>query len=358
MILQRSSVKRDTVRSLHRQQSHSMKSMSDIRRREFIFVLGGAAAWPIAVCAQPSEKMRHIGLLIRGYRQSDPEGQARVAAFLDALGKLGWSDGRNIRVDVRWSSNEIDRIGAEATALVGSVPDVIVISSNAALSALQKVDKTISTVFVQVSDPVGGGFVGSLSHPGGNVTGFQNFEPATAGKWLGLLKEAAPAITRVAVIVHSDTAVHFEFLREAETVASSLGIQASAIKVWNDEETERGIAEFAKTPGGGLIVLPHPGNIDNRALLVASAARLGLPAIYSFRYFATSGGLMSYGFDQVEQWRGAAGYVDRILRGAKPADLPVQAPTKYELVLNLKTARALGLTISPSLLATASEVIE
>jgi putative ABC transport system substrate-binding protein len=293
-----------------------------------------------------------------GYRETDPEGQARIAAFLDTLRKLGWSDGRNVRVEVRWSSTEMDRIREETAALVGSAPDVIVISSNGAVAILQKLEKTISTVFVQISDPVGSGFVSSLSHPDGNLTGFQNFEPAIGGKWLGLLKEVAPRLVRAAVIVHPDTAIQFEFVRAAEAVAPSLGVQVSVISVRDGDETERGIAGFANTPDAGLIVLPHPGNTSNRALLIELTARLHLPAIYPYNFFATSGGLISYGFDQVGQWRGAAGYVDRILRGAKPADLPVQAPTKYELVVNLKTAKGLGLTISPSLLATADQVIE
>jgi len=252
-----------------------------MRRREFLGVLSGAAAaWPLAVRGQQSERMRRIGLLPSGYRQIDPEGRARIAAFLETLGKHGWSDGRNVQVDVRWSSNEVDQLNAEATALVDSAPDTIVISSNAALSALQKLDKKISTVFVQVSDPVGSGFVGSLSRPGGNITGFQNFEPATGGKWLGLLKEVAPVVIRAAVLVHPDTAAHFAFLRAAETVAPSLGVQINALSVRDTDETERGIGSFAEAPDGGLIVLPHPGNIDNRALLVALTARLRLPAIY------------------------------------------------------------------------------
>jgi putative ABC transport system substrate-binding protein len=329
-----------------------------IRRREFISAIGGATVWPFAVRAQQSDKVRRVGLLPGGYRETDPEGQARITAFLDTLRRLGWSDGRNVRVEVRWSSTEIDRIREETAAVVGSAPDVIVISSNGALAILQKLEKTISTVFVQVSDPVGSGFVSSLSRPDGNLTGFQNFEPAIGGKWLGLLKEVAPKVVRAAVIVHPDAAVQFEFLRAAEAVAPSLGVQVSVISVRDGDETERGIARFANTPDAGLIVLPHPGNTSNRALLVELTARLGLPAIYPYNFFATSGGLISYGFDQIEQWRGAATYVDRILRGAKPADLPVQAPTKYELVINLKTAQALGLTISPSLLAAAHEVIE
>jgi putative ABC transport system substrate-binding protein len=325
-------------------------------RREFISVLGGSAMWSFAVRAQQSDKIRRVGLVPTGYRQTDPEGQARVAAFLDTLGKLGWNDGRNVRVEVRWPSDEIDRI--RVAAVVDSAPDAIVISGNAAVAILKELNKTISTVFVQVSDPVGGGFVSSLSRPDGNITGFQNFEPSIGGKWLGLLKEVAPAVVRVAVIVFPDTPVHFEFLHAVEAVAPSLGVQVSVISVRDGNETERGIARFAGAPNGGLIVLPHPVNINNRTLLVELTARLGLPAIYPFNYFATSGGLISYGFDQIEQWRGAAGYVDRILRGAKPADLPVQAPTKYELVINLKAAKGLGLTISPSLLATAVEVIE
>jgi putative ABC transport system substrate-binding protein len=327
-----------------------------IARREFISLLGGAALWPHAVRAQQSDKIRRVGVLPTGYRQTDPEGQARMAAFSDTLGKLGWSEGRNVQLEVRWPGNEIDRI--RVAAAVDSAPDAIVISGNVALAILEELNKTISTVFVQISDPVGSGFVSSLSRPDGNITGFQNFEPSMGGKWLGLLKEAAPAVARAAVIVFPDTAVHFEFLHAAETVAPSLGVQVSAIKVRDSNETERGIVEFANTANGGLIVLPHPANINNRGLLIELTARLGLPAIYPFNYFATSGGLISYGFDQLEQWRGAAGYIDRILRGAKPADLPVQAPTNFELVINLKTAKALGLAISPSLLATAYQVIE
>jgi putative tryptophan/tyrosine transport system substrate-binding protein len=330
-----------------------------VGRRRFIAALGGATvAWPFRAHAQQSNPMRRVGVLPAGYLQNDPEGQARVTAFLETLQKLGWSDGRNIGIDVRWSANAADRVRSEAVALVASAPDAIVISSNAALAILQQLDKKISTVFVQVSDPVGSGFVSGLSRPDGNVTGFQNFEPAMGGKWLGLLKEAAPKIVRAGVLVHPDTAAHFEFLRAAKAVAPSLGVQVSEISVQDGEQTERGIVAFANGPDGGLIVLPHPGNINNRASLVELTTRLRLPAIYSFRYFAGSGGLMSYGFDQIEQWRGAAGYVDRILRGAKPADLPVQAPTKYELVINMKTAKALGLTIPQSLLATADEVIE
>jgi putative tryptophan/tyrosine transport system substrate-binding protein len=329
---------------------------TDIKRRDFVRVVGAAAMWPFAARAQPSGKMRRVGVLPTGYRQTDPEGQARIAALLDTLGKLGWSDGRNVQIDIRWPSDTTDRISV--AAVVDSTPDAIVISGNVAVAILKELNTTIPTVFVQVSDPVGSKFVGSLSRPDGNLTGFQNFEPSIAGKWLGLLKEAAPAVRRVAAIVYPDTAAHFEFLHAAEAVAASLGVQVSAISVRDSGEIERGIMKFADSPGGGVIVLPHPANISNRALLVALTARLNLPAIYPFKYFVSGGGLMSYGFDQTEQWRGAAGYLDRILRGARPADLPVQAPTKYEFVVNLAAAKALGLTISPSLLATAAEVLE
>ncbi len=330
---------------------------TDIARRRLLAALGGAAVWPLTARAQQSGKIPRVGVLPTGYRQSDPEGQARINALRESLAKLGWSDGRNVSLEVRWPNSD-NQIGADTAALVASAPDLIVISANAALTALFKIDTRIPVVFVQISDPLGGGFVKSLSRPDGNVTGFQNFEPAVGGKWLGLLKEVSPTLTRAAVTVYPDTAVHSEFMRAIEAVAPSLGIEASAIAVREADDLARGIAGFAGTPNGGLIVLPHPRNIDSRALLSELAARHRLPAIYPFRYFAVDGGLMSYGFDQVEQWRGAAGYVDRILRGAKPGDLPVQAPIRYDLVLNLKTAKALGLAIAPSLLATAVEVIE
>ena len=324
-----------------------------------MFALGSAAVWPLTARAQQSGKIPRVGVLPTGYRQSDPEGQARIGAFVATLDKLGWNDGRNVRIEVRWpNTDNNDRISADTAALVESAPDILVISSNSALAARLKLDRSIPTVFVQISDPVGSGFVGSIAHPGGNITGFQNFEPAVAGKWLGLLKEVAPTITRVGVTVYPDTPVHYQYLRELETIAPSLGVQVSAINIRVNDDLDRGIATFAAAPNGGMIVLPHPRNIDRRATLSELAARHRLPAIYPFRYFAVDGGLMSYGFDQVEQWRGAATYVDRILRGAKPADLPVQAPTRYDLVLNLKTAKALGLSIAPSLLATAVEVIE
>jgi len=329
-----------------------------MRRRDFVVLAGGAVLWPFMAHAQQSGRAWRVGVLPTGYRQADPEGRARLTAFIDTLGKLGWSDGRNVSVEVRWPGNEIDQIRAETTALADTAPDVFVVSSNAALTTLKQLNNSVPIIFVQVSDPVGSGFVDSLAHPDGNITGFQNFEPAVAGKWLGLLKEVVPALSQAAVTVYRDTAAHSQFLGAAQAVAPSLGVRISIISVEGRDDLERGIAEFAGTPNGGVIFLPHPRSIDHRAALADEAIRLRLPAIYPFRYFAVDGGLMSYGFDQVEQWRGAASYVDRILRGARPGDLPVQAPTKYDLVINLKTAMALGLTISPSLLATAVEVIE
>jgi putative ABC transport system substrate-binding protein len=330
-----------------------------MRRREFMGLVGGlSAAWPLTARAQQVGRIRRIGVLPTGYRQTDPEGQARVATFLETLGMLGWNDGRNVRLDVRWPGNEIERIREETAALVGAAPDAMVISSNAALAVMQKLDKTTPTIFVQVSDPVGSGFVRSLSRPDGNVTGFQNFEPAMGGKWLGLVKEAAPRVARVGVLVYADTTAHFEFLRAAEAVAPSLGVHVSAISSGDGDKTARDIAGLAEAPDGGLIVLPHPRNVSSRDPLIELAARLRLPAIYPFRFFATAGGLMSYGFDQLEHWRGAAGYIDRVLRGARPADLPVQAPARFELVVNLAAAKAIGLIVPPNLLARADAVIE
>jgi putative ABC transport system substrate-binding protein len=329
-----------------------------MRRRDILVGLGGAVAWPLAARAQRSNRARLVAVLNASYAQTDPEGQPRLAALLDTLQKLGWSNGRNVQIEIRWRSDEIGHVQTDASELIALAPDVIVVSSNSGLAILRNLNKTIPTVFVQVSDPVGSGFVDSLAHPNSNITGFQNFEPVIAGKWLGLLKETAPGVSRVAVLVHPDTAAHLQFLQAAEAVAPSLGIYVSKIVARNGDETERAISSFANRSNGGLIVLPHPVSTNNRGLLIEVTARLHVPAIYPFRFFATSGGLMSYGFDQVEQWRGAAGYVDRILRGDKPADLPVQAPTRYELTLNLKSAKALGLSVSQTLQGSADHVIE
>jgi ABC-type uncharacterized transport system substrate-binding protein len=327
-------------------------------RREFIMLLGGAAAWPVAARAQQPSDMRRIGVLVGTYAQTDREGQDRIAVFLDTFRRLGWSDGRNVRIDYRWGAGDADRSKAFAAELVRSAPDVIVVVNNSTLAALQGLTRTIPIVFTQVSDPVGSGFVAGMARRGGNITGFQNFEATMGGKWLGVLKEAAPNMARAAVLFGSDIAVNVAYLRAAEAVAPSLGVQLTAIDIRADAEIERAIATFASQPDGGLIALPNPNTTANRASIIILAARHRLPAIYPFRFFAIEGGLMSYGIDQIDQWRGAATYVDRILRGEKPGDLPVQAPTKFELVINLKTAKATGLHIPPAFPLRADEVIE
>jgi putative ABC transport system substrate-binding protein len=332
---------------------------SHIERRKFLATLGGAAAaWPLAARAQQAERMRRIGVLVASYAETDREGQARVAAFLDTFRRLGWSDGRNVRIDLRGGAGDAGRSKAFAAELVRSAPDVIVVASSPALAELQRLTHTIPIVFAQVSDPVGSGFVAGIARPGGNITGFQNFEPTMGGKWLGVLKEAAPNLSRAAVLFGSDNAANVAFLRAAEAVAPSLGVQVTAVDIHADAQIERVIATFAGQPDGGLISFPHPNNTANRASIITLAARHRLPAIYAYREHVMSGGLMSYGLDNLDQYRRAAGYVDRILRGEKPADLPVQAPTKYELVINRKTAETLGIEVPPTLLARADEVIE
>jgi putative ABC transport system substrate-binding protein len=329
------------------------------RRREFITLLGGAAAsLPLAADAQQGDRVRRIAMLIAAYSQTDREGQARVAAFLDTLQRLGWTEGRNIRIDYRWGGGDVDRIKAAAIELVRSKPDAIVAASNPSLAELQRLTSTIPIVFAQISDPVGSGFVTGLARPGGNMSGFQNFEEAIGGKWLGVLKEAAPNMRRAAVLFGSDTFANLAFLRAAEAVAPSLGVQMAAVDVLGGVDIERAIAMFASQPDGGLIVVPNVYNTANRGSIILLAARYRLPAVYPFRFFAAEGGLMSYGPDQIEQWRGAATYVDRVLRGEKPSALPVQAPTKYELVINLKTAKVIGLDIPPEFPLRADEVIE
>ena len=327
-----------------------------IRRRDFITLLGGAAVtWPLAARAQ---QPRRIGVLMSAYSQTDREGQARIGAFLDTFQRLGWSDGRNVQIEYRWDAGDADRIKASAAELVHSAPDVIVVVAGPALVELQRITSMIPIVFTQVFDAVGGGLVAGLARPGGNVTGFQNFEPAMGGKWLGVLKEAAPNLNRVAVLYGSDSAASVAAVHATEAVAPSLGFRVTAVDVHDGGEIEGEVAKFADQPDGGLIVVPHPRTVANRASIIILAARHRLPAIYPFRYFATEGGLMSYGADQIDQWRGAAVYVDRILRGEKPGELPVQAPTKYELVVNLRTAKALGLNIPPAFPLRADEVIE
>jgi putative tryptophan/tyrosine transport system substrate-binding protein len=327
-----------------------------MRRRDFITLLGGAAAaWPLA--AQAQQGMRRVAVVL-GFAEGDQEGQARLTAFVETLARLGWTDGRNVRLDIRWAGGNIARYKALAMDVVASSPDVIAAMTNPFVTQLQPLTTTIPIVFIQVSNSVGIGFVNNIARPGGNITGFENFEPEIGGKWLALLKEAAPATTRVGVLLDPENTSLAALRQAIEAAAPRLGVQAAALGVHNAGEIEHGVATFAEQPNGGLIVLANPLTIQNRDLIILLAARYRFPAIYMFRYFATSGGLIAYGTNQLDQWRGAAGYVDRILKGEKPGDLPVQAPSKYELVINLKAARAIGLDLPATLLARADEVIE
>ena len=329
-----------------------------MKRRDFITLLGGGVAgWPLGVRAQQGDSARRIGILMH-YAQTDREGQVRIAAFLDTLQRLGWTEARNLRIEYRWSAGDAGREKASAAELVRSRPEVIVGAGWTALAELQRLTNMIPIVFTQVSDPVDSGFVASLTRPGANISGFQNFEPAIGGKWLGVLKEAAPSMQRVAVLFSANSAATVAFLRATEAVAPALAVEVTGVDVHGDVEIERAIAGFASQPDGGLIVTSHPNFVANRGLIILLAARHRLPAVYPFRYYATEGGLMSYGPDQIDQWRGAATYVDRILRGEKPGELPVQAPTKYELVINLKSAKVIGLNIPPAFPLRADEVIE
>jgi putative ABC transport system substrate-binding protein len=328
-----------------------------MNRREFMTLLGGtAAAWPLVARAQQSGRVRRIGALM-GIAENDPESQARITAFLQRLQELGWTEGHNVRIDYRFAGGDTRRMRAYAAELVGLAPDVILVQSNDGLAALRQETRTVPIVFAVVADPVGSGFVESLARPGGNITGFTIFEPSLGGKWLQALKEIAPGVTRVAAILHPETTANVEFLRAAEAAASSFGVTLTAAGVHDAAEIERAVTAFATEPNGGLVV-PHPVTAAHRDLIIGLAARHRLPAVYSFRFFATAGGLMAYGNDAVDLFRRAASYVDRILKGEKPGELPVQAPTKFELVINLKTANALGLTVPPNLVARADEVIE
>jgi putative ABC transport system substrate-binding protein len=334
-------------------------SRARLNRRAFMTLLGGAALmWPRAARAQQPARMQRIGILM-GTAENDPEGQSRTAAFQQALQKLGWTDGRNVRIEFRWPAADPNRMRASAAELVGLTPDVIVVNSPPILAVLQQETRSLPIVFVQVSDPVGSGFVASLAHPGGNTTGFTTFEETVSAKWLELLKEAAPRMIRVAIIRNPATASASEYLMGAlEAVAPSLGVKLTTVSTRDAAEIDRAFDAFAGESIDGLIVMPDPITLVHREQIVALAARHRLPAVYPFRYFATSGGLISYGPNPLDMWRRAALYVDRILKGAKPADLPVQNPTKFELVINLKTAKALGLEVPPTVLARADEVIE
>jgi ABC-type uncharacterized transport system substrate-binding protein len=330
-----------------------------MRRREFITLVGGsAAAWPLAVRAQQAEHMRRIGVLMAALSANDPEGQARVAAFLQGLQELGWSVGRNVIVDIRWSTGNSADTRKYAMELVALGPDVILAYSSSAVASLQQVTSTVPIVFAVVADPVGGGYVESLARPGGNITGFTVFDYSMSGKWLQLLKEIAPEVTRVAVFRDPSIAAGPGLFAVIQADAPSLGVELRPVDVRDEGEIERALALFAQNPNSGLIVTGSPQATSHRDLIIALAARHRLPAVYFGRFWAAGGGLISYGPDFLDQFRHAAGYVDRILKGEKPADMPVQAPTKYELIVNLKTAKTLGLTVPQSLLARADEVIE
>jgi putative ABC transport system substrate-binding protein len=330
-----------------------------MRRREFITLVGGAAAsWPLAARAQQGERMRRIGVLTSGAAADDPDGQTRSAAFVQGLRQLGWTDGRNMRIDHRWGAGDADNLRKYAAELVALAPDVIMASGTATVAPLLQATRTVPIVFAQVTDPVGAGFVDSLAKPGGNATGFLLFEYAISGKWLELLKEIAPHVSRAGVIRDPAQTAGTGQFGVIQSVAPSLGMEVSTINVRDAPEIERGIAAFARSANGGLILTSSALSVVHRDLIVTLAARHKLPAVYYRRQYVTGGGLISYGPDVAEQNRRAAGYVDRILKGEKPADLPVQAPTKYELLVNLKTAKALGLTVPTSLLARADEVIE
>jgi len=327
-------------------------------RRELITLLGGAAAaWPLAVRAQQGERVRRIGMILPA-SADDPPNQARVGAFLQGLALLGWTIGRNVQIDTRWAGTNAGDIRRHSAELVALAPDVILASGGSTVAQLLQITRTVPIVFPIATDPVGSGFVDSLARPGGNVTGFMNFEFGMASKWLELLKQIAPSVTRAAIPRDPTLGSGTSQFAAIQAVAPSLAVEVNAFNMRDAGEIERAIAAFARTPNGGLVVTLGAGTVRNRDLIIALAARHRLPAVYPERFFAAAGGLISYGSDQVDQFRQAAGYVDRILKGEKPADLPVQAPARYQTVINLKTAKTLGLEIPPSLLARADEVIE
>jgi putative tryptophan/tyrosine transport system substrate-binding protein len=329
-----------------------------MKRREFITLLSGAAvAWPLAARAQQSDRVRRIGVLMNGAAH-DPDAQTSIAAFVQAMQQLGWTDGRNVRIEYRWGEGNASNIRKYAAELAMLAPDVIFSTGTAGMRPLLQATRTVPIVFAQVADPVGAGFVDSLSRPGGNVTGFMQFEYSLSGKWLELLKQIAPGVTRAAVIRDPDITAGIGQFAVIQSVAPLVGVEVSPVNVRDATEIERAVTTFARSSNGGLIVTASALSSFHRELIIALAARYKLPTVYYRRAFVTAGGLISYGYDSVDQYRRAAGYIDRILKGEKPADLPVQAPTKYELAINLKTAKALGLTVPPSLLARADEVIE
>jgi putative ABC transport system substrate-binding protein len=329
-----------------------------MKRRKFITLLGGAAAaWPLAARAQEDARVRRIGVLMSG-TEADPELQSRIAVFRQTLEQHGWSEGRNVRIDIRFAAIRTDQYRALAKEILALKPDAILGHTTPVVLALQREGGSVPIVFVNVSDPIGSGVVASLARPGGNITGLMLYEEGITGKWLALLKEIAPHLRRVALMANPISTPYHYFVRSAELVAPSLALELVPSPIKDAADIERVIETFARVPNGGLLVLPDGTSIQHRDLVIALAARHRLPTVYAHRFFVAAGGLMSYSTDIIEQNRQAASYIDRILRGAKPADLPVQVPVKYETVLNLKTAKALGLDVPPSLLVRADEVIE
>jgi putative ABC transport system substrate-binding protein len=329
-----------------------------MKRREFISLIGGAGIWSVAAHAQEEDRLRRVGVLM-AHSKDDSQFQARIVAFQQALALLGWTDGRNVQIDMRWATTNAEEIRRHAAELVALAPDVILAATGTTTAApLLQATRTVPIVFVVVIDPVGAGFVASLARPGGNATGFLLFEYGLSAKWLELLKQIAPGVTRVAVLRDPTIASGIGQFGAIQSAAPSLGIEASPVNVRDVGDIERDLTAFARSSNGGVIVTSSPEASRHRDLIIALVSRHRLPSIYAGSYFVTEGGLISYGPDYVDQYRRAAAYVDRILKGEKPADMPVQAPTKYELAINLKTAKALGLTVPPTLLARADEVIE
>jgi putative ABC transport system substrate-binding protein len=329
-----------------------------MRRREFIALIGGVAAWPLATRAQQPERMRRVAVLV-GNAESDRVAQSWLAAFRDALSKLGWTEGSNLRIELRWAAGDPDRMRTLAKELVDLRPNAILGVTTPVISALARETRTIPIVFTGVSDPIGSGFAANLAHPGGNITGFMINDPALGGKWVQLLKEIAPRTVRVELLFNPATAVALQyFLPSIQAAASSLAVQANAAPVRGKDEIEGVIAAQARDPGGGLIVMPDVFNDANRELIIALAASYGVPTIYYNRFFSELGCLISYGDVRSEQFPRAAGYIDRVLKGEKPADLPVQGPTKFELIINVKTAKALGPTVPDKLLVAADQLIQ
>jgi putative ABC transport system substrate-binding protein len=330
-----------------------------MRRREFITLLGGVTvAWPLAAGAQQSDRVLRLGVMVSGPTEADAEGRARVAALKLGLLERGWVEGRNLKIDYRWPGADTGRMRVYAAELVGLNPDVIFAAPSGALAEVQRATRTIPVVFAQVSDPVGAGFVASLAHPGGNITGFALFEFGVGSKWLELLKQIAPSVARVAVIYDPITPNAPGYLPLIEAASRSSGVDVFAHSVHSVTEIESVITAFAAGPNGGVIAIPSALITEQRNLIISLANRFRLPSVFAFRYYAVAGGLVSYGVDNIDLYRRAAAYVDRILKGEKPSDLPVQEATKFQLVINVKTAKALGLTVPPGLLATADEVIE